>query len=120
MVWKGRFDFRLETALGLLERHGLLEGDLERGRVRARPGALPSSLADEEQARERKRRDLRRLHDLVRYTGAAECRHRFLHAHFGAEPGPPCGACDVCAGPPEACESPVPRGKFPPGLGGPP
>jgi len=96
LVHKGRFDFRLETALNLLERHGVLSGDLERGQLDLLADRLPEVLEDEERAEEKKRRDLTRLHDLVRYTASAECRHRFLHRFFGAEPAPPCGACDVC------------------------
>ncbi|MFA7330533.1 MAG: RecQ family ATP-dependent DNA helicase [Candidatus Delongbacteria bacterium] len=96
LVFKSRFDFRLETALSLLERHGVLEGDLERGAVQVLRERLPEPLADEERAAAKKRGDLTRLHDLVRYVGAAECRHRFLHRFFGAEPGAPCGDCDVC------------------------
>ena len=96
LVWKGRFDFRLETALGLLERHGVLEGDLERGPLRALADTLPEALEDDAAAEAKKRRDLTRLHDLVRYVNARECRHQFLHAFFGAAVGPPCGACDTC------------------------
>jgi len=96
MVHKGRFDFRLETALNLLERHGVLEGDLERGELTLLSGHLPHALEDEERAAEKKRRDLTRLHDLVRYTTTDECRHQFLHRFFGAEVGPACGECDIC------------------------
>lgn len=98
LVYHGRFDFRLETALGLLERHGVVEGDVERGDLRVCIRHLPEALEDENAAQEKKRRDLGRLHDLVRYTATQECRHHFLHRHFGAQPGTPCGSCDVCAG----------------------
>jgi ATP-dependent DNA helicase RecQ len=96
LVHKGRFDFRLETALNLLGRHGVLEGDLERGELTLLADRLPDVLEDEERAADKKRRDLTRLHDLVRYTATDECRHRFLHRFFGARPAPPCGECDVC------------------------
>jgi len=96
LVYHGRFDFRLETALGLLERHGVVEGDVERGDLRVCAHHLPDILEDESAAQEKKRRDLGRLHDLVRYAATEECRHHFLHRHFGAQPGLPCGSCDVC------------------------
>jgi ATP-dependent DNA helicase RecQ len=96
LVFHGRFDFRLETALNLLERHGLITGDLERGRLDLLAERLPPQLEDEERAAEKKRRDLSRLHDLVRYINTPECRHGFLHEFFGATAGPPCAVCDRC------------------------
>jgi len=96
MVHKNRFDFRLETALNLLERHGVFEGDLERGELTLLAERLPDVLEDDGRAADKKRRDLTRLHDLVRYTATDECRHRFLHRFFGAEVGPACGECDIC------------------------
>jgi ATP-dependent DNA helicase RecQ len=98
LVFNGRFDFRLETALGLLERHGVVEGDLERGDLRVVQERLPHILENEESAQLKKKRDLGRLHDLVRYTASSDCRHVFLHRFFGAAPGKACGNCDVCAG----------------------
>jgi superfamily II DNA helicase RecQ len=82
--------------LNLLERHGVIEGDLERGRVDVLLPRLPEVLEDPEQAEEKKRRDLTRLHDLVRYVSTEECRHQFLHEFFGMPAGPACATCDVC------------------------
>jgi ATP-dependent DNA helicase RecQ len=96
MVFKTRGDFRLETALRLLERHGVLEGDLDEHNLRLKVNALPELLADPDWIESKKKRDLSRLHDLVRYAGEVSCRRSHLHAHFGFSDATPCGRCDLC------------------------
>jgi ATP-dependent DNA helicase RecQ len=96
MVFKTRGDFRLETALRLLERHGVLEGDLDEHNLRLKLNALPELLTDPDWIESKKKRDLSRLHDLVRYAGEESCRRSHLHAHFGFSDAKPCGKCDLC------------------------
>lgn len=98
LVYKNRGDFRLETALNLLERHGVIAGDLERGGFELLSEALPESLADEELREEKKKHDLKRLHGVVRYADNDGCRRVFLHAHFGFPDTQACGLCDSCRG----------------------
>ncbi len=96
MVFKTRGDFRLETAIRLLERHGALEGDLDEHNLRLKVDELPDLLADPDWIESKKKRDLSRLHDLVRYAGEEICRRSCLHAHFGFNETRPCGICDLC------------------------
>jgi len=96
LVYKNRGDFRLETALNLLERHGVVEGDLERGDFALLAEELPEALADEALREAKKKRDLTRLHGVARYAAHEGCRRGFLEGHFGFPGSRPCGICDAC------------------------
>jgi ATP-dependent DNA helicase RecQ len=95
---KNRSDFRLETALNLLDRFGVTEGDLSRRTLRCTEdlgGESGELLFDETHRKRKKLRDQQRLHELVKYIRLETCRRSFLHAYFGFT-DPPCGNCDTC------------------------
>ncbi|MCB1048228.1 MAG: ATP-dependent DNA helicase RecQ [Calditrichaeota bacterium] len=95
---RNRSDFRLETALNLLDRHGVTEGDLAARTLCCTEdlgGDFADSLFDEAARKRKKLRDQQRLHQLVTWIRLESCRRQFLHSYFGFE-DPPCGNCDAC------------------------
>ncbi len=98
MTWKSNTDFRLETALNLLDRYGVTQGELARRDLRTTKnlgGKDADALFDDSLRKQKKTHDQQRLYQLVQYIKQEECRRSFLHAYFGFE-DPPCGNCDTC------------------------
>jgi ATP-dependent DNA helicase RecQ len=96
MVYGGRFDFRVDTALKLFDRHGVTVGNLDCGRLSLRVKALPEALTDESLLDEKKKTDLLRLQKMVEYARIESCRKTFLHDHFGFPDTADCDHCDNC------------------------
>ncbi|MCA9191937.1 MAG: ATP-dependent DNA helicase RecQ [Planctomycetales bacterium] len=78
---KHKHDFRLETALGMLDRYDVIDGSVN-PLVYARINPLPSALQDEQALQEKLRRDQQRLLSLVQYVRTDENRHDFLRSYF--------------------------------------
>ncbi len=93
--FKNRRDFRLETALGMLDRYGVTEGRLEDRDLRV-VGDIPAELEDEEYLADKLRSDNMKLLSMVRYFREAECRRVFIEKYFGFNDERPCGNCDAC------------------------
>jgi ATP-dependent DNA helicase RecQ len=81
---KKRHDFRMETALNMLERYGVIEGSIEDRTMRVLT-ELPTELADEHLLAAKKSRALQKLYEMVRYVKEAEDRKKFIHQYFGIE-----------------------------------
>jgi ATP-dependent DNA helicase RecQ len=94
VVHRHRADHRLETALNLFDRHGVTEGELDRGTLKL-VEELPARLRDDEFLACREKRAYLNLKALVDFVRSNECRKRFIHAHFGVSPGE-CDNCDRC------------------------
>jgi len=97
LAWKQRSDSRLDTALNLLDRHGVTEGQLDEGTLKV-IGDLPPLLSDEELREEKRRVDLLRLQQVVEYASLDSCRAASLHEYFGFPETGKCGRCDACTG----------------------
>lgn len=97
---KQRGDYRLETALNLLYRHGVV--DAREPNEGARPLAieeaialglldvvaeLPDALRDEDALAEKLRGDQRRLYSMVEYARCGGDRRAFLNDYFGVDTG---------------------------------
>lgn len=85
----GKHDRRLETALAMLERHGVIEGDWrheERVAIRV-AGDLPEALADPARLAAKLRRDREKLLKLVQFVRHDGDRRQFIHDYFGINPG---------------------------------
>ena len=77
-----RHDRRVETALAMFQRHGVIEDEIDLGQVRVlRP--MPETLADEELRAAKLLRDQKKLYALVQYVQAADDRKKFIHEYFG-------------------------------------
>jgi ATP-dependent DNA helicase RecQ len=96
MVYSGRFDFRVDTALRLFERHGVTDGELDRGQLELHSQSLPERFKDESYQEEKKRRDLVRLQKMVEYARLTTCRKALLNQHFGFDDSESCRNCDNC------------------------
>ena len=79
-----RHDRRVETALAMLQRYGVIEDEIDLGNV-AVLGPLPEQLADEELRAAKLLRDQKKLYALVRYVQSEDDRKRFIHEYFGLE-----------------------------------
>lgn len=79
---KQKHDRRLETALGMLERYGVIEhGAFSSGRIgRVKP--LPAELTDAERLAEKLRADQERLLHLVQYVRFDGDRQQYLRDYF--------------------------------------
>lgn len=79
---KKRHDHRLDTALQMFDRHGVIE----RGRERGTPKILcdlPSMLQDEDRLEGKLRRDQQKLYALVQLIRHEGDRKAFIHEYFG-------------------------------------
>lgn len=79
---RGKHNHQLETALGMLERHGVIEGDLETFELTV-TAELPEALRDKQGLDEAKKRSQLKLHSLVQYAKLEEGRKAFLMDYFG-------------------------------------
>ncbi len=78
---KQRHDRRLETALGLLDSLGVVEGSL-RPLCIERVHELPSALRDAQAMRDKLQRDQQKLLSLVQFARFPGDRREFLHDYF--------------------------------------
>ncbi|MEO6046458.1 MAG: RecQ family zinc-binding domain-containing protein [Candidatus Kapaibacterium sp.] len=96
MTFKNRRDFRVEMALGMLDRYGVTAGELENRNLRVLAD-LPDELLDDEALEAKRLNDNRKLLSLVQYFRGEECRRLFINEYFGFHDEPPCGNCDRCS-----------------------
>jgi ATP-dependent DNA helicase RecQ len=80
--FKDRHDRRLETVLSMLDRYGVLEGDVEDGSAEI-VAPLPDALRDTARLEEKLQRDREKLYALVRYVRHEGDRKQFIHEYFG-------------------------------------
>jgi ATP-dependent DNA helicase RecQ len=93
--FKNRRDFRIETALGMLDRYGVTEGDIEKKNL-ALTGELPAELNNDEWMKEKLLSDNKKLLSMVNYYKSTNCRRVFISEYFGFFDEPNCGNCDNC------------------------
>ncbi len=95
MNFYNRRDFRIETAVNLLERHGSLEN--ARSPRDWSPGPEPEGeYLDESLCRARIEGQNRKLHEMMGFVRSEECRAQGIRSHFGFDAGDRCGICDRC------------------------
>ena len=94
-----RNDMAVATAVGVLDRHGLVESDPDGGlRLRGEGVEGPLPL-DYEALASKAAHDRERLAAMVRYAESRDCRRAMVMEYFTGEPAEPqCGACDSCLG----------------------
>ncbi len=77
-----KHDHRLETALGMLDRYGVIEGALANAKVKVvKP--LPADLTDQQLAERKLRADQEKLYQLVQYANHDGDLKNFIHQYFG-------------------------------------
>jgi ATP-dependent DNA helicase RecQ len=94
MTFKNRSDFRLETAMGMLDRYGVTEGDLESKNLTI-VSDLPGDLASEENRAIKLKMEQEKLYQMVLYIKEKTCRKAFIHRYFGLAYQEKCGVCDL-------------------------
>jgi len=82
LLHKQQHDRRLETALAMLDRYGVIEGSLSPLEIEV-VGQLPPALRDQERLDEKLRRDRQRLYALVQYAKCKGDLKAFIHQYFG-------------------------------------
>jgi ATP-dependent DNA helicase RecQ len=80
--FKQKHDRRLETALSMLERWGVIEKSHEPLHFKI-VGDLPERLKDAEAFNEKLKRDQRKLLAMVQYAKHEGDRKQFIHEYFG-------------------------------------
>lgn len=95
MNFYNRRDFRVETAVNLLERWGSIEGRQPREwRPLAEP---PTEYLDEKLFQLRLRSQKQKLYEMVDFARAEDgCRMARVSRYFGFAGAPTCGVCDLC------------------------
>ena len=93
--FKNKSDFRLETALAMLDRYGVTEGEVEKQNIQI-VNELPEILFDEDHLKEKLLNDNKKLLSVVNYFRGANCRRVFISDYFGFPGEKPCGNCDNC------------------------
>ena len=95
MNFKNRKDFRIETALSMLDRYGITEGSIEDKSLML-VDELPDVLKDEDFLKEKLLNDNKKLLSMVNYFRSEECRRVFISDYFGFPGEKPCNNCDNC------------------------
>ena len=77
-----KHDRRLETALGMLDRYGVIQGPLANAKVKViKP--LPIDITDQKLAEQKLRADQEKLYQLVQYANHEGDLKNFIHQYFG-------------------------------------
>jgi ATP-dependent DNA helicase RecQ len=95
MNFKNRKDFRIETALGMLDRYGVTEGSIDNRDLKI-INDLPDELQDDQRLKEKLLNDNKKLLSVVNYFRGGNCRRVFISEYFGFNDEKPCGNCDNC------------------------
>ena len=80
--FKQRHDHRLDTALNMLDRYGVIEGSLSPLDVRV-VSELPVQLSNPNQHTDKLLRDQKKLYTLVKYANQKGDYKKFIHDYFG-------------------------------------
>ena len=95
MNFKNKNDFRIETALSMLDRYGITEGEIDNQNLQL-VNELPDILQDEDYLKEKLLNDNKKLLSVVNYFRGENCRRVFISDYFGFPGEKPCGNCDNC------------------------
>ncbi len=95
MNFKNKTDFRIETALAMLDRYGVTEGEIEKQNLQL-VADLPDILQDEDYLKEKLLNDNKKLLSVVNYFRSENCRRIYISDYFGFPGEKPCGNCNNC------------------------
>lgn len=82
---KGDRNRKLETALAILDRWGVVEGEIDDPLHIERIGPLPDALTDQDHLDVKLERDHKKLYALVQYVKTEEDRKTFINHYFGLD-----------------------------------
>lgn len=92
---KNKHDFRLDTALGMLDRYGITEGSLDEKNLKVLT-PLNGQLEDDAYLKEKILNDRKKLLAMVNYFKSQSCRRTYISQYFGIKSAGECGNCDIC------------------------
>ncbi len=95
LSYKDRSDFRLETALSMLDRYGVTSGSVEENNIKVE-AELPLQLEDEAYLAGKLKSDNMKLLEMVNYIRTEKCRRSFIENYFGIKNPVNCNNCDIC------------------------
>jgi ATP-dependent DNA helicase RecQ len=95
MNFKNKNDFRIETALSMLDRYGVTEGEIDKQNLKV-VDELPEILQNDDYLKEKLLNDNKKLLSVVNYFRGENCRRVFISNYFGFAGEKPCGNCDNC------------------------
>lgn len=95
MNFYNRRDFRVETAVNLLDRWECIEGDVSRGNYKILQDP-PDEYMDKEVYAENLKKQQEKLLAMVNLIKDDFCRKKVIYRYFGLPVESPCGQCDVC------------------------
>ncbi len=93
LSYKNKFDYRLETALAMLDRYSVTEGEIENKNLTV-VGQLPKELTDENLIKQKFIEDNKKLLAMVNYFKTKDCRRVYISNYFGFYDEPKCNNCD--------------------------
>lgn len=96
MNFYNRRDFRVETALNLLERWDVIRMKDKKSSHTEILGELPEEFLDKTQHELRDKSLKMKLYQMIEFAKTEECRVRYIHNYFGEELSSDCGHCDNC------------------------
>ena len=96
MNFKNRKDFRIETAIGMLDRYGAIEGSIENNNINIIDD-LPEELLNEDRLKKKLLSDNKKLLSVVNYFRGENCRRIFISEYFGFKDESACHNCDNCS-----------------------
>ncbi len=88
-------DFRLETAINLLERWDCLAGH-NNPREWEIIGELPDEYLEQDDFEARIKAQRHKLYEMTEFIKLEECRKRYIYNYFGMATTEDCGNCDNC------------------------
>lgn len=93
--FKNAQDFRLETALNMLDRYGVTTGSIQERNLSV-VEEMPEKLQDDDFLQKKIKNDQQKLLKLVNYFHNDSCRRIYISQYFGFYDEKPCMNCDVC------------------------
>lgn len=95
LSWKNKNDYRVETALAMLDRYGVTEGLIENKNLKI-TSELPFELSNDDYLKDKLKKDNMKLLSVVQYFRTDKCRRVFISEYFGFYDENECGNCDKC------------------------
>lgn len=96
MLFYHRRDFRLETAMNLLERFGAIDWPEHDWRRVSALGLEKSEWIEQSHFEKRMRQLNEKMLEMVRYATSETCRKQRIYQYFGVTDAQACGQCDIC------------------------
>lgn len=96
MNFYNKRDYRVETALNLLERWDVIRLKDRKVSQLEIIGTLPEEFLDKDQHEKREKTLKMKLYQMLEFAKSEECRVKMIHSYFGETLDSDCGQCDNC------------------------